>query len=51
MNATLAGLIVELVRSVLPSLIAELRGNDTTEAELAKLRSKVEALESKKVAK
>jgi hypothetical protein len=54
MNASLAGMIIELVRGVLPSLIAELRDHSEDEkraAELAELRAKVEALEAKKVAK
>jgi hypothetical protein len=54
MNASLAGMIVELVRGVLPSILSELRDNseeDKRAAEIAELRAKVEALESKKVNK
>ena len=52
MNAGLASMIIELVRGVLPSLIAELRDHNEDEqkaAEIAELRAKVEALEAKKV--
>ncbi len=51
MNAGLASMIIELVRGVLPSLIAELRDHSEDErkaAEIAELRAKVEALEAKK---